>query len=215
MLTTNEAHKPIKDVLRPTTYKLVEELIYLTKFPEQNRHLLEYWSPFMAITALSTECTKMNLKGTPPDTAILGFAMKNKIEVTQGLENVQEQLGWIRKLSTSEWHEYISAYSTWIKNKNCNHDSSKSMATVINAFLNGEVDALAEEYLRFYSQTIPIEWFQTKYLLTARNYSLAEKIEHITETGKKTFFSVGAVHLGGPNGILNLLRNKNYEIIQR
>lgn len=50
-----------------------------------------------------------------------------------------------------------------------------------------------------------------KSLLTDRNKAWVEKMPAIMQA-KPTFFGVGAGHLGGPNGVLKLLKAKGYKV---
>ncbi|MNE88753.1 TraB family protein [compost metagenome] len=48
-------------------------------------------------------------------------------------------------------------------------------------------------------------------LLDKRNQNWIPKMEELMKT-KSCFFAVGAGHLGGPNGVIQLLRQKGYEV---
>jgi hypothetical protein len=63
---------------------------------------------------------------------------------------------------------------------------------------------------------LSIGFFETgvirKYLLDQRNINWIERI-HSLATNEKTFFAVGAAHLGGEIGILRLLQDAGYKVI--
>ncbi len=50
-----------------------------------------------------------------------------------------------------------------------------------------------------------------KILLDKRNKNWIEDIEYLIEKDR-TFIAVGMAHLGGENGILNLLKENGYEL---
>ena len=51
-------------------------------------------------------------------------------------------------------------------------------------------------------------------ILDARNRNWLPKIERDLRSGHTYFVIVGAAHLGGPNGLLALLRSHGYQIEQ-
>lgn len=51
-------------------------------------------------------------------------------------------------------------------------------------------------------------------LFTARNHAMSKKIDKIAESGKNYFVVVGAGHLVGEEGIVELLRGKGYRLTQ-
>ena len=55
-----------------------------------------------------------------------------------------------------------------------------------------------------------IQGFQEE-MLDKRNSSWIPIIEKAART-KPTFFAFGAGHLGGPNGVINLLRQRGYTV---
>lgn len=52
-----------------------------------------------------------------------------------------------------------------------------------------------------------------KAMITDRNVSMTEYVEKALESGKKTFVCVGAAHVVGEGGIIDLLEQKDYNII--
>ena len=131
------------------------------------------------------------------------------------MESVEDQLGWLSKLSTSQWDNYLSAYLDWLNNIDCRNISKRSIQKAWDGIVNGDVDSIYEEYVRFYTHDLKILWLQEEYLVTARNVTLKDKLVQVLNAESTPFFSIGALHLGGPKGILNLLRSNGYEVVQR
>jgi len=67
--------------------------------------------------------------------------------------------------------------------------------------LTPEEEELAQEY--------------NKKMLDERNYHMADKAEEYLKTGKTTFFVVGSAHMVGETGIVNLLRERGYKVVQK
>jgi hypothetical protein len=49
-------------------------------------------------------------------------------------------------------------------------------------------------------------------VITKRNIGMSQKLDSILKTKTSFFCAVGAGHLGGSNGIINLLRSKGYKV---
>ena len=81
--------------------------------------------------------------------------------------------------------------------------------------VKGDAESIFDEYMRFYSQDIPVKWFHEQYFLVARNIPLSEKMVKILQSGQTPFFLMGAAHLGGASGLIALLQKKGYQVIQQ
>ena len=58
----------------------------------------------------------------------------------------------------------------------------------------------------------PTEARQIKAMLDDRNVLMAEKIEHLHESGQSVFVAVGALHMSGPMGLPALLQKAGYSV---
>jgi len=52
-------------------------------------------------------------------------------------------------------------------------------------------------------------------MLDDRNYHMADKAEEYLKTGKTTFYVVGSAHMVGETGIVKLLRERGYKVVQK
>lgn len=77
----------------------------------------------------------------------------------------------------------------------------------INLYLNGNIDAL-EKLLRTTLKWSP-EYFDE--LITKRNVVMANGIDTLLKKGN-LFIAIGAGHLGGDKGVINLLRSKGHHL---
>ena len=126
---------------------------------------------------------------------------KSKGKEVLGLEEVEDQLGVFDKIPYREQaNEFIKGLEEISKTK-------KEIKESVAFYKNGNFEAI----LNLSSDP---ESLTNKYqdeLLTKRNLNWIPKIIKIA-ADKSTFFAVGAGHLVGPNGVLNLLKEKGYEI---
>jgi uncharacterized protein YbaP (TraB family) len=213
-LMSNPDGRSLKDILSPDIYARLQVLIAEKNVPEINRPILNMWSPYMAAMALDIECGQVQPQGPSPELTLHNFATKKGIKIL-GMEGVEDQLGWLHKLSSQQWNDYLAAYFDWINDKTCITKIAKTNEKIWSATINGDVNSIHEEYIRFYSQDIKILWFQEQYFMTARNAPLSEMMIQMLGKESKPFFSIGTLHLGGEKGILNLLKLRGYKIVQR
>ena len=54
-----------------------------------------------------------------------------------------------------------------------------------------------------------------KIMFDDRNLNMADKAEEYLKTGKTTFYIVGAGHMVGETGIIKLLRDRGYTVVQQ
>jgi uncharacterized protein YbaP (TraB family) len=86
----------------------------------------------------------------------------------------------------------------------------KEIPLLIASWKKGVFDELLPDML------LSKEKFPTGYhaMFTGRNNNWMPKIENYLADDKVTFVIVGLAHLHGPDGLLELLKNKGYEIKQ-
>lgn len=110
------------------------------------------------------------------------------------LESIEDQIGLAE--SSFNWinFSYVDRYV-------------RSEEKAINLYLNGNIDEL-EKSLRTSLKWSP-EFFDK--LITKRNIIMADGIDTLVKKNR-AFIAVGAGHLGGEKGIINLLRSKGHQL---
>jgi uncharacterized protein YbaP (TraB family) len=81
---------------------------------------------------------------------------------------------------------------------------------MLNAWRRGDVDAIAR-YSHEMERDLPS--FAAR-LVVERNRNWIPKIEHYIRDRRTCFVVAGAAHMGGPDGVLALLRARGYRIEQ-
>jgi uncharacterized protein len=84
---------------------------------------------------------------------------------------------------------------------------TNSMARTLRLYLSGDIDHMAAMQKR--DSTISEQIVQE--MIVKRNYHMADRLDEIFQS-HHTFAAVGAAHLGGPEGVLEILRQKGYEV---
>ena len=120
-----------------------------------------------------------------------------------GLESVEMQLGMFDSLSPAE-------QEMMVLKSNGPDSSSRVLMKIQDAWTTGDVaalDALLNEGLK----DVPTIFAK---LVSDRNAAWIPKIEQMVKTGDDALVVVGAGHLVGKNGVVEMLRAKGYKVDQ-
>ena len=123
------------------------------------------------------------------------------------LESVEYQVDMLSNLSASEQELFL--YMTLLDLDNINED----LPQLINVWSRGDtrtVESILFKSLQKDSRLVPI--FEK--IIYERNRNMAKKIEEYSNAGKNYFVVVGAGHLVGEGGIIEILENKGYSLQQ-
>jgi uncharacterized protein YbaP (TraB family) len=123
---------------------------------------------------------------------------------TEFLETVEQQITILTDMGTGYENEYVQ-YSLGDFDK-----MDKEIPLLIASWRKGVFDELLPDML------LSKEKFPTGYraMFTDRNNNWLPQIENYLSGDKVTFVIVGLAHLHGADGLLELLKNKGYEIKQ-
>lgn len=165
--------------------------------PEQFEKGFEKRKPF---TLLQLSFQKMvSGKIRMMDMEIESKAQQDKIPVS-GLETVEYQLSIFDKMPSEELANFIMEA---IRNP---EEGEKTFQKMVQYYHKQDLESLAKLILESDELGSSAEE-----LLDKRNKNWIPKME-ILMGAKTCFFAVGAGHLGGPNGVIELLRQKGYEV---
>jgi hypothetical protein len=127
------------------------------------------------------------------------MAGKQGIEIL-GLETIEEQVGLFDDVPVSDQIDWLVYYTS--NEENILADMEK----MVDLYKQEDLNALAS-LMASYPEYKQIEYR----LLNERNQKWIPKIEKYAQENA-TFFAVGAGHLPGEEGVLNLLRNAGYKV---
>ena len=88
--------------------------------------------------------------------------------------------------------------------------TSNAGANMMSAWRRGDVDSLWRQTRGGFAEYPSFG----ERLLEARNRRWMPKVESLLQGGEACFVVVGAAHLGGPEGLLNLLKQRGYQLEQ-
>jgi uncharacterized protein len=159
---------------------------------------------FLAMTLTLSELSDL---GIDPQLGIdLHFLQEAKGKPIVELEGADAQLALLDGFTDKEQEEFLK-YT--LKD---NENIAKSVDDIISAWSEGDVKKLDDLIMQSVKDSPEMLELYAK-LFDDRNKKMAAKIEDMLKTGKTYFVVVGAGHLVGKNGLLQLL-GKNHPVEQ-
>jgi len=199
-----QGEETLKDNISEKTYQRLKDK---AKTMEINFEWLNGCKPWMAAFNI-LERKLMQLGFNPLQGIDLYFLNKSqgKKEI-QGLETVELQVGLFENFSKEESEKFL--LSTIMEADQL----EKEMNQMISAWSTGDVEIMEKTMTETIREYPELEAFYKK-LNDDRNVRMVEKIISLLKTDKKYFIVVGAAHMVGKNGIVQLLKNKGYTVNQ-
>lgn len=160
--------------------------------------MFKNWQPMMLMSMLLKD-----IIGAQPasfELTLMQMAEAQNIEVI-GLETAEEQLNFFHDIPYKEQAQMIEEYLTK------KEETAKGFEDLTRLYLAGNIDAL-HQYAEEESKKAD---FSTSEIIDKRNKNWIPQIE-ANAAKEATFFAVGAGHLGGPKGVVALLKAKGYTL---
>jgi len=195
----NPAGTTLESLLGADRYALLLSTLSIYKVPTESINRMKPWAAMMT---LSTK---------PPET---GFFMDLSISLrasgngltTIGLETLEQQLSFLQEMPLEMQLELLDQAIEEFGQVKQAHDE------MVDVYLKNdlqELQALSDEQLTGVSVEAG-EYFMEAGI-RARNLRMVESLWPYLETSR-VFVAVGALHLPGDDGLINLLRRKGYEL---
>ncbi|HSU85433.1 MAG TPA: TraB/GumN family protein [Chthoniobacterales bacterium] len=190
----------LKNHLDPRTYDYLKRVFTRAGVNEQAYARLRPWALILALWSPAAS-------GLSSDLGIEGYmerrAHANNKPIS-GLETFDEHLQIISGLTDRQAEAVI--LMTFIPQD----EGSDASKRGLEAWRRGDADAVErQEHAAF----ADFPAFQER-LVAGRNRNWIPKIESYSKSGHVYFVIAGAAHMGGPNGLLALLRARGYQIEQ-
>lgn len=131
---------------------------------------------------------------------LMNLAEENKIK-TIGLESIKQQIGFFDAIPMKNLADIISTY---FEESDSLKQETKKMQVI---YRSGNLDSLADFMINSSPELMEFE----DILLTNRNIAWVPKIIDLIYK-KPSFIAVGAAHLSGENGLIELLRKEGYTL---
>jgi len=196
-------------ILPKTLYQRTDQYLKSKGLSITRLNNLKVWSLANTLTTLDSIFADQNKVAL--DVYISGIAADNRKEVG-GLELITEQIEVFESLTTNEQItmledtlEYLEEYDKIGGNPS---------EELLDAYLKGDEELISYLIMESYDENDPISKKFIDLLFTQRNHKMTQSItEKIRENPNKSyFFTVGAGHYPGEDGILNLLREEGFTV---
>lgn len=201
-LETLPAGMSLSDALGPDTYnRFTAHAKLLGLDPE----FMSHFQPWFAVMMLNQlELAKL---GFDPNAGVdLQLAQRAQTDHRQiiGLETIEEQIGVFAHLSLEEQRHFVLYSLAHMDN------AERPLDAIVSAWRRGDTKVLEkllaeglEEFPDLYSK-----------LTTDRNRKWLPKITGLLDDERDYLVVVGALHLVGEDGIVELLRRQGYDVVQ-
>jgi uncharacterized protein YbaP (TraB family) len=188
--------KTIESMMTAEEYrKMSEAFLKETNMPFT---MFNKFKPFMGQSVLAMSMIDCDDK-IQPETEFAKIATENKITVL-GLETIDDELNAIDKIP-------IDSQVNDLKSMLLHFDSAKlEMKQMLALYKKRNIDSL----YAFIAKSMTGSSTERELLITRNKNWFPVIVKAMTE--KSSFFAVGAGHLGGTTGVLNLLRKQGYKV---
>ncbi len=198
--------KTLRSELSETTYTALKHYTDKAGLPLQ---AMEKMRPWTVMLQLST--AEMLRLGYSPELGIdkhfLDRAQQERKRIS-ALETIQEQMGLLSR-DDKAYQEKLLRYTL---------SSISEMEPMLNklseSWKNGDAKAMEKMFLLSLQDDKSLRDIYDD-LITKRNYKMAKKIESYLKSDSDYFVVVGAGHVIGKDGIVDLLKKRGYRVIQK
>ncbi|MCH2043471.1 MAG: TraB/GumN family protein [Saprospiraceae bacterium] len=166
-------------------------------------NMIENWQPMLLQSFLYVD-----IIGKPTEAyemKFLGMAKQQKKMEYGGLETVEDQMAVFQTMPYKDQAEALVELIKELKSED--GTAAKEFQAMVDLYKQQDIEGLLEVSSEEYEET---EDFQEN-LINKRNRNWIPKIGTFAKQ-KSTFFAVGAGHLGGEEGVLNLLKKEGYKL---
>ena len=184
-------------MLTPRTYAYIRRFFALVNVPETEFAKYRPWLLNVMLSSPSYEHWELGIE------RYLQRHAAAKSKPVSGLESPKEHNAFFVDLSDRESEALLLILFI-------NAAREGPSATMIHAWRRGDVEAL-NRILRESFQDFPS---LARRLIDMRNQNWLPKIDGYLRSGQTYFVVVGAGHLGGPNGLLGLLKARGCKLEQ-
>jgi uncharacterized protein YbaP (TraB family) len=166
---------------------------------------MDRFRPWFA--SLLMVATEYQVLGAAPDLGVDQHfeerAMKDG-KAGRGLETVEQQLALFAGMTAEQEEEVLEQTLAEMASVEAEYEN------MIRAWRTGDLEAL--QALLFREAERYPDLMET--FLNARNRAWVPELEQVLKRGGRAMVLVGAGHLGGEQGVINLLRGKGYAVRQ-
>jgi len=191
----------------PADYARFQKQLAKYSIPEATMTSLK---PFMAVSLLVfSEWGRLGyLPAYGVDLQLLSKAHQQKKRVVE-LEGVETQIALMESLTEKEGAQLFAGTLTALESGL----SAEQITGIVNAWQTGDPKLLLEIASKYNAEVPGAKAFEEKFIWS-RHDDMVKKIEGFLASKDKTFVAVGALHLAGERGLVEMLKKRGYVVKQ-
>jgi hypothetical protein len=166
--------------------------------------MIENWKPMLLQSFLYTDMIKGKTKSY--ELELITLAKKGKMTFG-GLETIGDQMSVFDKIPYKDQAQGLVEAIDEIKKSKSDDNTKNEFDDLVTIYKSQDVDAMVEKSAESFDKMDNSE----DVMLTQRNKNWIPLIGEMAAK-EPCFFAVGAAHLGGPNGVIRLLRAAGYTV---
>lgn len=193
----------LKDVISPSTYRLLQNHVQKTNVPINAFHRFQPW--YVTLLLVETEIRKTELQQQlGVDLYFLKKASGTEKPIDE-LETLESQLSLFSTFSLKEQERFLRQTLQDLQN---GRDYLTKMA---EAWRQGNVGVLERTLIEpFRAQKDSQQLFDR--MFTRRNKKMVSAVERYLQKGQRVFLVVGVGHMLGDDGIVSLLQRRGIQV---
>ena len=186
--------KTLQSILSPKAYKKIDNLLF--KQTGLRLHLFNTSLPMFISNVLAESILAKEMPYSL-DQSIWNFAQEQE-KYTLGIETFEEQIAVLKTITIDQQVKGLLAIAKNFKS------FRKQTLKIVEIYQTGNIQAI-------FKHTKKGAKGMRKIMLYNRNIIMADRISEIIQE-QTTFCAIGASHLGGKKGVLNLLKQDGFKI---
>ncbi|HTD51052.1 MAG TPA: TraB/GumN family protein, partial [Acidimicrobiia bacterium] len=198
----------LERTLPPALMARVDAALERYKLPRASAVRMKPW--MLGQTLLLLEATR---RGYDPAYAtemyLLAFASGQRKDVL-GLETLAEQFALFDGMPAVEQQRFLEEILTELGEARM----ATQLDALVDAWAHADARGLEIELMREKAEATAFARDVLPRVIDERNRTMAEKIVGLARGGTTTFVAVGALHLVGPDGIVEILRRRGFAVRQ-
>ncbi len=205
---TYEPPDVLKNHIPEADYERFRKLLPRYQIPEQGVAPLK---PFMAVSLLVF--SEWARAGFLPDLSVDAYLLrkaKAELKPVVEIEGIDVQMKLIESLTDAENRTIFEGKLTALESGL----TSEQIEGMVGAWQKGDPARLLGVAQKYNQSVAGAREFEEKFVW-ARHAPMLAKIEGYLDSRERHFIAVGALHLAGPRGLVELLRKRGYIVRQR
>jgi hypothetical protein len=207
-VATYSAGQSLERSLPPALMKRVDTALERYKLPRESALRMKPW--MLGQTLLLLEAARRGYDPTfASEMYLVAFAGAQRKDVL-GLETLAEQFALFDGMPEAAQQRFLEDILAALDDNLI----GAHLDALVGAWVHADAHGLEQELEREKSEPSMFAREMLPRLIDERNRSMAEKIATIARPGTTTFVAVGALHLVGPEGLVELLRKRGFAVRQ-